>query len=101
MVLGLKVTSDDPYELQVSWQPDPCISGYTLQYALTNRGQCEEIESPQPVPVPDVLDGQTTSHTITGLEAHSTYVVYLRPLYSGTEGPDVSASGTTEIETSR
>ncbi|XP_038066663.1 angiopoietin-1 receptor-like [Patiria miniata] len=94
-VLGLKVLSDDPHQLQVSWQPDACVSGYILEYALTNRGQCEEIESPQRVPLPGPVDGQTTSHVITGLISRSTYMVYIRPQYSSTEGPDVSTSETT------
>ncbi|XP_038066666.1 angiopoietin-1 receptor-like [Patiria miniata] len=96
-VLGLKVFSDVPYQLQVSWQPDACVSGYILEYALTNRGQCEEIESPQRVPLPGPLDGQTTSHVITGLISRSTYMVYIRPQYSGTQGPESSTSGTTLI----
>ncbi|XP_038066662.1 phosphatidylinositol phosphatase PTPRQ-like [Patiria miniata] len=94
-VLGLKVISDDPNQLQVSWQPDACVSGYMLEYALTNRGQCEEIESPQRVPLPGPLDGQTTSHVITGLISGSTYMVYIRPQYNDTEGPEASTSGTT------
>ncbi|XP_022097194.1 angiopoietin-1 receptor-like isoform X2 [Acanthaster planci] len=98
-VLGLDVISNDPYELRVSWLPDPCVPGYSLEYTLTNRGQCEVIKSPQPVIVPDLLDDQTTSHVITGLEAHSTYTVSLRPEYTSTQGPDVSTSVTTLLET--
>ncbi|XP_038066667.1 angiopoietin-1 receptor-like [Patiria miniata] len=94
-VLGLKAFSNDPDQLQVSWQPDACVSGYILVYALTNRGQCEEIESPQRVPLPGPLDGQTTSHVITGLISSSTYMVYIRPQYSGTQGPETSMPGTT------
>ncbi|XP_038066690.1 tyrosine-protein phosphatase 99A-like [Patiria miniata] len=94
-VLGLKVMPIDRYQLQVSWQPDPCVSGYILEYALTNRGQCEEIESPQWVSLPGPLDGQTTSHVITGLISSSTYMVYIRPLYNGTQGLEASTSGTT------
>ncbi|XP_038066685.1 receptor-type tyrosine-protein phosphatase F-like [Patiria miniata] len=94
-VLGLKVLSDGPDQLQVSWQPDACVSGYILEYALTNRGQCEEIESPQKVSLPGPLDGQTTRRVITGLISSSTYMVYIRPQYSSTEGPDVSTSVTT------
>ncbi|XP_038068801.1 angiopoietin-1 receptor-like [Patiria miniata] len=97
-VLGLKVISDDPHQLQVTWQPDPCVSGYILEYALTNRGQCEEIESPQRVSLPGPLDGQTTSHVITGLISSSTYMVYIRPQYNGTQGPEASTSGTTLTE---
>ncbi|XP_038066691.1 receptor-type tyrosine-protein phosphatase mu-like [Patiria miniata] len=94
-VLGLTVIADDPKQLQVSWQPDACVSGYILEYALTNRGQCEEIESPQWVSLPGLLDGQTTSHVITGLISSSTYMVYIRPQYSGTPGPNSTTSGTT------
>ncbi|XP_038066664.1 angiopoietin-1 receptor-like [Patiria miniata] len=94
-VLGLKVMPIDRYQLQVSWQPDACVFGYILEYALTNRGQCEEIVSPQRVPLPGPLDGQTTSHVITGLISSSTYMVYIRPQYSSTQGPEASTSGTT------
>ncbi|XP_038069022.1 angiopoietin-1 receptor-like [Patiria miniata] len=95
VVLGLKVMPIDRYQLQVSWQPDACVSAYILEYALTNRGQCEEIESPQRVSLPGPLDGQTTSHVITGLISCSTYMVYIRPQYNAVRGPEVSTSGTT------
>ncbi|XP_038066669.1 angiopoietin-1 receptor-like [Patiria miniata] len=94
-VLGLKVMSIDRCQLQVSWQSDACVSGYILEYALTNRGQCEEIESPQRVSLPGPLDDQTTSHVITGLISRSTYMVYIRPQYNAARGPEVSTSETT------
>ncbi|XP_022097192.1 tyrosine-protein kinase receptor Tie-1-like [Acanthaster planci] len=99
IVLGLKVIPNDPRALFVSWQPDPCVSGYKLEYALTNRGQCEKIESPQRVVFPNTLDAETTSQVIIGLEDHSTYMVYILPQYSSTQGPEVSTSGTTLRQT--
>ncbi|XP_038066670.1 angiopoietin-1 receptor-like [Patiria miniata] len=94
-VLGLNVMPIDRYQLHVFWQPDPCVSGYILEYALTNRGQCEEIVSPQRIPLPGPFDGQTTSHVITGLISCSTYMVFIRPQYNAVRGPEVSTSGTT------
>ena len=94
-VLGLGVTSGDPHQLLIAWQPDSCASGYSLQYELTNRGQCEEISSPQRISIQDTLNGQTTYNFIIGLESRSVYMVYIRPLYDGMQGLESSISGTT------
>ncbi|XP_022111715.1 netrin receptor DCC-like, partial [Acanthaster planci] len=79
-VLGLEVTSGDPHQLFVTWQPDPCVSGYEL----TTRDECEDI-------VYQEMTLENAYHFITGLESPLSHRVYMRPVYPGNErGPEVT-----------
>ncbi|XP_022098115.1 polycystic kidney disease protein 1-like 2 isoform X2 [Acanthaster planci] len=70
-VLGLQVTSGDPHQLFVSWQPDPCASGYEL----VTRDECTgEILFQESLP-------ETTYHFITGLESPFNCRLFIRPVY--------------------
>ena len=71
--------SGDFDQLQVTWSsPDtnrnPCSLHYTTEYELINRDQCEPITTPQRS---DGVNQTTTGLIIDGLEAHSTYTVYV------------------------
>ncbi|XP_038052727.1 uncharacterized protein LOC119725395 [Patiria miniata] len=78
-VLGLEVSSGDPHQLFVAWQPDPCSSGYEL----TTTDECEDTIAQESI--------QETFHFITGLESTLNYRVYIRPLYPGdVKGPEVT-----------
>ncbi|XP_071797735.1 uncharacterized protein [Asterias amurensis] len=72
--------TDNPDELFIMWSRDSS-SFYTIAYELTNRGQCEPIDSPTRVLVPDVINGDTTSFTLSGLEPASLYRVYVQSHY--------------------
>ncbi|XP_022111479.1 receptor-type tyrosine-protein phosphatase delta-like [Acanthaster planci] len=77
-VLGLDVTSGDPHQLFITFQPDACASDYEL------RHQCEDIASVHRVP-------QTFNYFLTGIESPSNYIVQVRPIYiGGVRGPEVS-----------
>ena len=84
-MLGLEVTSGDPRQLFVTWQPDPCASGYEV----TTRDDCEDIVSQE-------LASKNNYHFVTGLESPLSHRVYMRPVYPGDErGPEVTFPQTT------
>ena len=74
-VLGLQVSSGDPHQLYVTWQPDPCTSSFEVTH------QCQDI----PLRITN-----TSRHFFTGLESSSNLPVYVRPIYGDVTGPDAS-----------
>ncbi len=76
----LSYATDNPDELFVMWSRDSS-SFYSIAYELINRGQCEPIDSPKRVLVPDVVSADTTSFTLRGLEPASLYRVYVQSHY--------------------
>ncbi|XP_038059716.1 uncharacterized protein LOC119730762 [Patiria miniata] len=83
-VLGLEVTSGDPHQPFVAWQPDACSSGYEL----TTRDECGNSVSQETIL-------ETTYHFITDLKFPLNYRVHFRPLYPGdVKGPEVTFSQT-------
>ena len=59
--------------LQISWENTASADSYTVEYQLTIRDQCEEVSGNRTV----FSTGPETSVTITGLEAYSTYDVFV------------------------
>ncbi|XP_022095017.1 uncharacterized protein LOC110981618 [Acanthaster planci] len=79
-VIGLEVTSGDPHQLFVTWQPDPCAFGYEF----TTRDECEDIISQE-------LISENGYHFVSGLASPLSHRVYIRPMYSDDErGPEVT-----------
>ncbi|XP_038056405.1 receptor-type tyrosine-protein phosphatase T-like [Patiria miniata] len=86
-----------PDELQVSWDaPDtsrnPCSIEFIVEYELITRDQCETLSSPRRVPYG--LGGDT-GLIIGGLEAHSTYKVYVRTSNEAGESDEKSIQSIT------
>ncbi|XP_071795860.1 receptor-type tyrosine-protein phosphatase F-like isoform X2 [Asterias amurensis] len=73
-------STSDATEMHVTWQnptANNCpVSYYTVEYALTNRDQCDSEVSQNRE---QWLDGSQSPTTITGLYPHSTYRVYVTP----------------------
>ena len=74
--LTVNSVSDNPNSLLVEWVPPttPCLpDNYTVEYQITNKDQCD-----------DTIGDKTmfrvlpsTTITITGLHAYSTYTVFV------------------------
>ncbi|XP_071800236.1 receptor-type tyrosine-protein phosphatase mu-like [Asterias amurensis] len=97
-VLGLKVSRGaTPSELLVTWQKDPCVSNYTLEYSLVSKlSDCQVIISPTATTEVNDLNGQASHYIVNGLESFSMYTVSLTPTYENVDGRRANASGFTE-----
>ena len=97
-VLGLKVSRGaTSSELLVTWQKDPCVSNYKLEYSLVSRlSDCQVIISSTATTEVNDLNGQASHYIVNGLEGISVYNVSLTPLYENMEGRRANASGITD-----
>ena len=97
-VLGLKVSRvATSSELLVTWQKDPCVSNYTLEYSLLSRlSDCQVIISPTATTEVNDLNGQASHYIVNGLEYFSVYTVSLTPIYENMDGRRANASGFTQ-----
>ncbi|XP_033636809.1 receptor-type tyrosine-protein phosphatase F-like [Asterias rubens] len=83
----------DATQIHVTWlnpNANNCpVSKYKVEYQLTNRDQCDRDVTQNRE---QWLDGSQSPTTITGLDPHSTYRVYVTPSNSAGAGEEVSVT---------
>ncbi|XP_038066680.1 receptor-type tyrosine-protein phosphatase mu-like [Patiria miniata] len=92
VITNVMQTNVDATSMTVSWSTVPCADHYSVQYALTNRDNCESISSPA---YSSHCMCQRSTTTITSLMPNSGYTVRVKAYVNGAYGPIKTASVTT------
>ena len=84
--------TDQPDQLKVQWDSTPCVDKYTVHYSKINSDQCLNTTDG----IHWFWDGDDTFVTITGLDAYTTYEVFVQSNNSLGYG-ESSKEGVTDI----
>ncbi|XP_038066681.1 angiopoietin-1 receptor-like [Patiria miniata] len=85
IITSITPTNVDATSMTVSWSTVPCAIYYYMEYALTNRDNCESINQPTYISPCNMCQGNTV--TINGLVPFSQYTVRVKAYVYGAYGP--------------